>query len=666
MAGHRASRVVTYLLALLVAGHLVAAGALLAADPSWAAGAYVGIAGVLGLASAGLGLLVARRRPGNVVGPLLVLNGLAACSVMVNDAYGAVLADRPGLLPVNGAVLAFSGGSWMFLYVPAALLMLFFPDGRLPGPRWRIAAIGLVAVPVLFDVLVAFDPSPYPAPYQRVPHLFGGIPKPVLTAIMVVALSLLPVLLGLLVASAAAMVVRYRRATDPVARAQVTWFALGALCLPATLLLCWASYLLLGSADLVLFGLAVTYLAIPTATAIALLRHDLYDVDKAISATVTYGLVTAALLAFYTAAAFLAGLTVGRSSVLAAAAATALCAAALSPLRHNLQRRVDRRLYPQREAALAGLDDLRRRTHTGEAQPEELEAVLRRALRDPELRVGYVLPGSTDLVDAAGGPLAPGDRHQAAVLVAGRPIGALVRGSTGSAALLRELAVASTLHVELVRLRMGLAVALRDAESSRTRLLHAGYSERRRLERDLHDGAQQRLVSLGMNLRLAQRHLGDGSVDLDGLLDQSVAELGTAVAELRQLAHGLRPSSLNDGLTPALTLLAEGLPVPVTLDLRIGVVPDDIATTVYYVASEAVTNAVKHASATAIGVHVEHDDGGALTMRISDDGLGGARIRPGAGLAGLADRVAAAGGDLWIASDHGRGTVVGAVLPCVS
>jgi signal transduction histidine kinase len=240
----------------------------------------------------------------------------------------------------------------------------------------------------------------------------------------------------------------------------------------------------------------------------------------------------------------------------------------------------------------------------------------------------------------------------------------------GSPALFRELAEASVLLVELVRLRMGLAVALRDVASSRNRLLHAGYAERRRLERDLHDGAQQRLVSLGMALRLAQRHLHnnggvDLGVDMDAVLDRAVAELGTAVAELRRLAHGLRPDSLNNGLRPALDLLTRGIPVPVTLDVRVGDVPDDVATTVYYVASEAVANAVKHADAAAIDIRVEQVDG-RLLVRVSDDGSGGARLRAGAGLAGLADRVAAAGGGLRVTSPQGRGTVVEAVLPCAS
>jgi signal transduction histidine kinase len=243
-------------------------------------------------------------------------------------------------------------------------------------------------------------------------------------------------------------------------------------------------------------------------------------------------------------------------------------------------------------------------------------------------------------------------------------IGALI-WERGSKELLRELAAAAALIVEVVRLRIEVATALKEVAASRGRLQHIGYQERKRLERDLHDGAQQRLVSLGMSLRLAQRHLDDGTVDVNGLLDQSVAELGTAVAELRQLAHGLRPSSLDDGLGPALAALTSSMPVPVDLDVHAPTLPDDVSTTAYYVASEAVANAAKYAQAERIGLRValEQDR---LHVKVADDGVGGATPRNGSGLAGLADRVAAAGGQLRVHSPVGLGTIIEAVLPCAS
>ncbi|HET7822153.1 MAG TPA: histidine kinase, partial [Ornithinibacter sp.] len=230
---------------------------------------------------------------------------------------------------------------------------------------------------------------------------------------------------------------------------------------------------------------------------------------------------------------------------------------------------------------------------------------------------------------------------------------------------LPELVEASALLIEMGRLRIEVTAALRDVEASRSRLVRAGYEERRRLELDLHDGAQQRLVSLGMSLRLAQRHLDDGTVDVDQVLDGAVAEIGTAVVELRQIAHGLRPSSLDDGLAAALENLSRNTPVPVGLDLQADDLPDDVSTTAYFVASEAVANAVKHAGAGSIAMSVRRCDG-AVRVSVRDDGCGGAVARPGSGLAGLRDRVSALGGTLGIRSDPGLGTEVEAVLPCES
>ena len=643
---------------------LAAAGAVFAGLTGAAAdAAYVAVASVLGLTTVVLGLVVAARRPGNVVGALLCLVGVLPVWVAAGDVYALAVAQRPDVVPVSAVLVALHLGDWMFLYVPPALLALTFPDGRVPGPRWRWVGLGLLVVPVAFLVLAAFDPAPFPAPFAGLPHVLDA--GPLNEVLSGAALALLPVFLGLLVATAVSVVVRYRREDDPVRRAQIRWLALGALFIPATLVLCWVSYLFLDGPDLVVLGLAATYVAIPVATAIAVLRHDLYDVDRALSATVTYGIVTTALLAFYTAATFLAGVALGRESAVAAAAATAVCAAALAPLRSRLQRRVDQRLYPVRRAALAAIEDLRRRTHEGTARPEQLEADLRVALRDPDLRIGYRLPGTPGLVDAAGDPL-PGAGTP--VLLGGTHIGELIHRS-GSRELSREIAAAAALLVEVVRLRIELTGALRDVESSRARLLTVSYEERRRLERDLHDGAQQRLVALGMALRVGQRHLDDGGTDVTGLLDAAVAELGTAVAELRRIAHGLRPSSLDDGLVNALTMLVGRVPVPITLevqpDLRHDDLPDVVATTAYYVASEAVVNAMRHAREATIGLRLSLE-ADALTVRVHDNGPGGAILRAGAGLAGLSDRVAAAGGGLRLSSPPGSGTVVEAVLPCGS
>jgi signal transduction histidine kinase len=431
--------------------------------------------------------------------------------------------------------------------------------------------------------------------------------------------------------------------------------------MPLYPLLCLVEILVWGHSTWVSAGIGIASLvATPVAAAIAVLRHDLYDVDKALALALTWGLVTAGMLAVYAVASSTAGLLVGRDSPTGVAVGTAAAAVVLLPALRGVRRVVDARIYPLRRAALSAIDTLHRQAGAGLARPEQLQDVLRQALRDPGLRLGFRIPGSSGFVDSTGEAVPSGG---VPVMQDGEQTGVLLRG-TGPASpeLLAEVARRCSTLVEVVRLRIEVGQALREVRLSRARLVETGYAERRRMERNLHDGAQQRLVSLGMQLRLAQRHLGDGTVDVDRLLDESVAELSTAVAELRRIAHGLRPSSLDDGLPAALSNLVRSLPLTIDMEVEDGPLPDAVATTAYYVASEAITNAVKHAEATRIELRVVRRDGH-LLIRVTDDGCGGAELGLGSG---LADRVAALGGSLHVASPVGHGTEVEAALPCAS
>jgi signal transduction histidine kinase len=645
--------------ALLTAAALVGAIALVAVAPSANHMGLLALAVALAGTPTVLGLLVARRLPGHAMGPLLTLQGLVAALAVIGELSKAVAAGRQ--LPADAYVTAASQGAWVLLYVPVALLLLFFPDGRLTGRggRWLLAAV--LADAGAFMVLAATAPEQYLPPDESSPHVFGTMPGALANVLTAVTLPGLPVTLLLCLAS----VLRRFRAADGRRRRQFKWLALAGAFLPATLLAAWASYVLLGRADVVLaVGLVGMYLAVPTVIAIAILRPDLFEVDRVLASTTAHAAFTAGLLAVFTAANLAAGLLVGHTSAAAAAAATAVCAVVLAPLRGRLQRNVDRWLYPARKAAFVAIERLQRDTAAGRARPEQLEAVLRDALHDGQLRVGYLTPATSQMVGADGEPVDVGD-SAAPVRLGGEQIGALSGGPRTSPDLLEDIATVAAPLVEVVRLRIELSRALREVEASRTRLLQVGYEQRARLERDLHDGAQQRLVSLGMGLRLAQRRLPRGGVDVQGLLDEAVAELGTAVSELRQVAHGIRPSCLDDGLLPALSGLVSSVPIPVTVRVTAPELADDIETTAYYVAAEAVTNAVKHSGATHIGLHVDAR-GTHLYVRVDDDGVGGAASRDGSGLAGLADRVGAHGGKLLIASPRGGGTTIEAVLPCAS
>jgi signal transduction histidine kinase len=646
---------------------VAASAALLAASFDVGDAVYAGVAALLSLPALGLGWLILRQVPDNVVGSLLCLLGLLPNVLAFASAYSSVVQRRPGLLPVSDLLVTLGPGDWMWLYVPPALLLLYFPTGRLLSSRWRAVVVALLGVPIAFDLLVAVIPDPFPAPFAGRRRVFGLANGAALIGARGAAFALIVVLMGLLIASAVSLVLRYRRSADVVERAQLRWFAVAALAVPAALALCWLSYLTTRQANLVLLGLAVVWVAVPTATGIAILRHDLYDVNLIVSVAVTYLAISAALIMVYGLASVGAAWLVHEPSPLLAVAVTAICAVALSPIRRRLQRGVDRRLYPTRQRALFAVADLLSRTHAGTARPEQLEDVLRRSLSEPDLRVAYLLPGQHQLMGLDGRPIVTDPLDPAnptPVSLNGHQIGAILGGKRTSPPLLRQVARAAALLVEVTRLRLEVATALTEVETSRRRLQTAGYAERQRLERDLHDGAQQRLVSLGLALRLAQRHLTESRADLHGLLEHTVAELGTAVAELRQLGHGLRPSCLDDGLGPALATLTTATPVPISIDVRAGDLPDTVATTAYFLVAEAVANAVKYADPHQISVSVQQAES-QLTVQVCDDGRGGADPR-GSGLSGMVDRVAAAGGLISIRSPQHQGTTVEAVLPCAS
>ncbi len=216
---------------------------------------------------------------------------------------------------------------------------------------------------------------------------------------------------------------------------------------------------------------------------------------------------------------------------------------------------------------------------------------------------------------------------------------------------------------ELVSLAVASAQARADLVASRARLVRAGDDQRRRLERNLHDGAQQRLVSVALALRLARARLGPDLGAVAGLLDDAARELDTGLAELREIARGLHPAILTDrGLLQALETLAGRLPVAVDIDAPRERLPDDIEATAYYIVAEALTNVSRHAEADHARVTVTVD-GSVVRCEIADDGRGGADVSLGTGIQGLRDRAEAAGGTLSLTSPPGRGTIVTALIP---
>jgi signal transduction histidine kinase len=217
---------------------------------------------------------------------------------------------------------------------------------------------------------------------------------------------------------------------------------------------------------------------------------------------------------------------------------------------------------------------------------------------------------------------------------------------------------------ELVAQALANADAYRKLADSRARIVEATDTERRRLERNLHDGAQQRLVTLALQLKLIKTTLTGDPSAAESLLGEAGDELGNALSELRELAQGIHPAVLTaQGLRPALTVLADRAPVPVRVT-RVPKerLPEPVEVAVYYFVAEATTNVAKYAQATQTTVTVEAS-AGVATVAVADDGIGGAELRNGTGLVGLTDRIEALGGQLHIDSPRGRGTRLSAEIP---
>jgi signal transduction histidine kinase len=332
-------------------------------------------------------------------------------------------------------------------------------------------------------------------------------------------------------------------------------------------------------------------------------------------------------------------------------------------------------------AILAGLLRARlARVHVGElvvhleqTPVDGIRDELADALDDPSLELGLWLPERTAYVDASGDRLAvPEDGPKRAVTWIeheGRPLAVLVHDPTlrDEPKLVEAVAAAARLALVNARLHAEVRAQLETVKESRARLVTAADEERRRIERDLHDGAQQRLVALALELRSAQRALGEGSdPDLDRLLASTADELQVAVEELRALAHGIHPGTLTQaGLASALEALAARMPFPVTVDATTERLPPEIEATAYFVASEALANVVKHAHASKAAIRATRANG-SLVIEIADDGIGGAMASAGSGLRGLADRLEAHGGRLSVESITGSGTRVVGEIPCGS
>ena len=315
----------------------------------------------------------------------------------------------------------------------------------------------------------------------------------------------------------------------------------------------------------------------------------------------------------------------------------------------------------------------------GTAVGGELRSAVSHALGDPSVEIVYWMRDLDGYVDADGRRIElPGDDPERAVTVITRAderIGALVHDPAlrEEPGLLDAVCAAAGLAMENERLHAEVLARLAEVSASRARIVEAADAERRRVERNLHDGAQQRLVTLSLALTMAQSRLAKETAPsgespgshVGELLSEAAEELVQALRELRELGRGIHPTILTEeGLDAALQSLAERSPVPVEISAHAGTrLPQPVEAAAYYVVSEALANVVKYADASTVKVTVDRCER-SLRVEVADDGMGGAVARPGSGLEGLADRVAALDGRLVVDSPPGQGTRVTAEIPC--
>jgi signal transduction histidine kinase len=654
------------------------------------------VAGALaGVVYATLGALIVRRAR-NLIGWLLQGVGLGFAFLSLTDAYAVFgIATHPGSVPAPEAVGAIAEWAFVVTAPSLAFMLFFFPTGTLPSPRWRpILMIGIVAVALTsIGFLVNPVPLALPAPggALRVPNPLGIESRGGLISTILV----LTVWATVLTVAAAfvALVSRYRAGGREL-RQQIKWVAfVSALALLANVIAIGA--LVACGCDsspvaTVMFAATVllVFFGMPAALAIAILRYRLYEIDVIINKAVAYGLLAAAVTAVYVVVVVGFGSLVGYgtgSPVLTTATAVAI-ALLFQPFRRQAQRVANRLVFGERATPYQvlsdfaermggtyGLDDVVLRMAEILAQGTGAKRVdvwlrvgreLRRAASWPE---GGVMPGSLPLgQDDALPPFvevtrAVAVRHDEDLL------GALTLEKPRSEPLtptedklLQDLASQAGLVLRNVRLAAELQVTIDELRASRRRLVEAQDDERRRIERNLHDGAQQQLVALNVQLGLLAR-LADDPERVRQAATQLQDALREALDDLRNLARGIYPPLLADeGLVAALQAQSRRAAVSTTIAANgIGRYPREVEAAVYFCVLEALQNVAKYAEAGAAVVSMAERDG-SLVFTIEDDGRGfdASATRRGTGLQGMADRVDAIGGTLDVRSTPGQGTRV--------
>jgi signal transduction histidine kinase len=624
---------------------------------------------VVSLAVPVVGFVLASRRPRNRIGWLFLAAGLTLELRSFSHQYALhALVAAPGSWPAGRVFGWLFNWAWVISFAMLAFVFLIFPTGHLRSPRWRPVAwvmAGALALATVGALVAAARIWARPFTYQ-----IGQTG----TLVLVPAL----IALAALVVGVAAVVVRFARAVGEE-RLQLKWFAAAAVLVVVTLIV---TFPMTSAVADVLLNLA--FLCLWVAVAIAVLKYRLYDIDVVISKAVLYGSLAVFITAVYAALVAGIGTLAGNTrSPLLAALAAAVVAVAFQPVRQWAGRLANRVVYGRRASPYQVLSDFARRIGGTYSAQDVLPQMAHTVAAGTGAEQVVVWLRVDDLLHPQAS--SDGSSHAGPLPVAGHELPRLPDADLSAPVVYRgELLGAISVQmpkdeplrpagqqlVADVASQAGLVLAnaglIEDLRASRQRLVTAQDEARRRLERNIHDGAQQDLVALAIKAQLADVTVDEDPVQAKQILGELKADAAGALENLRDLARGIYPPLLADlGLAAALGAQASKSPLPVTVEADgIGRFGQDTEAAVYFCCLEALQNAAKYARATRVRICLQAQNG-TLRFTVSDDGAGyDARHTPmGSGLRNMADRLAALGGRLEVRSAPGQGTTVTGHLP---